>query len=44
MMANGGLERLMSNPALRNMAENMQNGGGMPDFGALAQDPAMRDL
>lgn len=44
MMANGGLERLMSNPQLRNMAENMQNGGGMPDFSALANDPSMRDL
>ncbi|KAK4687325.1 small glutamine-rich tetratricopeptide repeat-containing protein alpha, partial [Tremellales sp. Uapishka_1] len=44
MMANGGLERLMSNPALRGMAENMQNGGGMPDMSAMAQDPALRDL
>lgn len=44
MMQNGGLDRLMQNPALRGMAENMQNGGGMPDFNALASDPAMRDL
>lgn len=44
MMANGGLERLMQNPALRNMAENMRNGGGMPDFSSLASDPSMRDL
>lgn len=44
MMANGGLERLMSNPAMRQAAENMQSGGGMPDLEALASDPAMRDL
>lgn len=44
MMANGGLERLMSNPAMRQMAENMQNGGGMPDMNALASDPNLRDL
>jgi small glutamine-rich tetratricopeptide repeat-containing protein alpha len=44
MMSNGGLERLMANPTLRGMAENMQSGGGMPDFASLAQDPAMRDL
>lgn len=44
MMANGGLERLMSNPALRQMADNMQSGGGMPDFNALASDPNLRDL
>lgn len=44
MMANGGLERLMANPALRGMAENMQNGGGMPDFNALAADPSIRDM
>lgn len=44
MMANGGMEKLMQNPALRNMAENMQNGGGMPDFSQMASDPAMRDL
>lgn len=43
-MANGGLERLMSNPAMRQMAENMQNGGGMPDMNALASDPNLRDL
>jgi small glutamine-rich tetratricopeptide repeat-containing protein alpha len=43
-MSNGGLDRLMQNPMLRNMAENMQNGGGMPDFNQLAQDPEMRNL
>ena len=44
MMANGGLERMMQNPAMRQMADNFQSGGGMPDFAALANDPAMRDL
>ena len=44
MMANGGLERLMSNPSLRRMAENMQNGGGAPDMSELASDPSLRDM
>lgn len=44
MMANGGLERLMANPALRQMAENMQSGGGMPDFNQLASDPSLREM
>ncbi len=44
MMANGGLERLMSNPSLRRMAENMQSGGGMPDISQLAGDPSLRDM
>ncbi|WVQ72451.1 hypothetical protein IAR50_002003 [Cryptococcus sp. DSM 104548] len=49
MMGNGGLERLMENPALRNMAESFGNGGGgagggMPDLSALANDPNMRNL
>ncbi|KAF7978885.1 hypothetical protein HWV62_44383 [Athelia sp. TMB] len=39
MMANGGLESLMSNPAVANMS-----GGGMPDMAQLMQDPAMRNL
>jgi len=34
----------MQNPTLRNMAENMQNGGGMPDMSAIASDPSLRDL
>jgi small glutamine-rich tetratricopeptide repeat-containing protein alpha len=44
MMANGGLEKLMANPAMRSMAENMQNGGGMPDLSALQNDPSLREL
>jgi hypothetical protein len=35
-MANGGLEKLMSNPMLRNMMEGMQNGGGMPDMSQVS--------
>jgi small glutamine-rich tetratricopeptide repeat-containing protein alpha len=44
MMANGGLERMMSNPNIRRMAESMQNGGGMPDMSELANDPSLRDM
>ena len=44
MMGNGGLDRLMSNPSLRRMAENMQNGGGMPDVSEIANDPSLRDM
>ena len=44
MMANGGLERLMANPSLRRMAENMQSGGGMPDMSQLASDPNLREM
>jgi len=35
-MANGGLEKLMGNPMLRNMMEGMQNGGGMPDMSQVS--------
>ena len=44
MMANGGLDRLMQNPNIRNMAEQMQNGGGMPDLSQLADDPTLREM
>lgn len=44
MMANGGLDRLMSNPNVRRMAEQYQAGGGMPDMSQLANDPEMRNL
>lgn len=44
MMANGGLDRLMSNPSVRRMAEQYQSGGGMPDMSQLASDPEMRNL
>ena len=44
MMANGGLERLMANPQMRQMAEQFQSGGGMPDMSELANDPNLRDM
>lgn len=44
MMQNGGLDRLMQNPNIRQMAERMQSGGGMPDFNELANDPSMREM
>ena len=40
MMASGGLESLMQNP----MLQQMMGGGGMPDFGALMNDPQMRAM
>ncbi|KAI0651522.1 hypothetical protein C8Q79DRAFT_933837 [Trametes meyenii] len=44
MMQNGGLERLMQNPALANMMNRMQSGGGMPSMSELMSDPALRDI
>ncbi|KZT65585.1 hypothetical protein DAEQUDRAFT_519769 [Daedalea quercina L-15889] len=44
MMGNGGLERLMQNPALANMMNRVQQGGGMPSMAELMSDPTMRDL
>lgn len=41
-MQNGGLEQLMNNPMLRQMAEQFGRGGGMPDINALMQNPQMR--
>ncbi|KAI9572690.1 cytoplasmic protein [Boletus coccyginus] len=43
MMANGGLERLMSNPAVANMMGRVQS-GQMPSMDELMSDPALRDL
>ncbi|KAG9314621.1 TPR-like protein [Chiua virens] len=43
MMANGGLERLMSNPAVANMMGRVQN-GQMPSMEELMSDPTMRNL
>ncbi|KAI0080038.1 hypothetical protein K474DRAFT_1590836, partial [Panus rudis PR-1116 ss-1] len=43
MMANGGLERLMSNPALANMMNRMQSGNA-PSMEELMADPTMRNL
>ncbi|KAH9065921.1 putative stress-induced protein STI1 [Lactarius vividus] len=44
MMANGGLERLMSNPAVANMMGRMNSGGGMPSMDELMADPELRNL
>jgi len=44
MMANGGMERLMSNPAIQNMVNRAQSGGGMPSMAELMSDPSIRDL
>ncbi|KAK7694270.1 hypothetical protein QCA50_001450 [Cerrena zonata] len=43
MMANGGLERLMSNPNVANMMNQVQN-GGMPNMEEMMNDPTLRDL
>ncbi|KAG8220064.1 putative stress-induced protein STI1 [Butyriboletus roseoflavus] len=43
LMANGGLERLMSNPAVANMMGRVQN-GQMPSMEELMSDPSLRDL
>jgi len=45
MMANGGLERMMQNPAVANMMNNMgSGGGGMPSMADLMADPSMREM
>ncbi|KZT44500.1 hypothetical protein SISSUDRAFT_23681 [Sistotremastrum suecicum HHB10207 ss-3] len=44
MMANGGLDRLLSNPSVANMMERMSSGGGMPSMQELMSDPTMREL
>ncbi|KAB5593004.1 Hsc70 cochaperone (SGT) [Ceratobasidium theobromae] len=44
MMANGGMDRLMSNPAVRDMADRAQSGGGMPSMADIMANPALRDL
>ncbi|KAH0838555.1 putative stress-induced protein STI1 [Lanmaoa asiatica] len=43
LMANGGLERLMSNPAVANMMGRVQS-GQMPSMDELMSDPTLRDL
>ncbi|KAH9836505.1 TPR-like protein [Rhodofomes roseus] len=44
MMGNGGLDRVMQNPALANMMNRVQQGGGMPSMAELMADPTMRDM
>ncbi|KAJ7071445.1 putative stress-induced protein STI1 [Mycena amicta] len=43
MMANGGLENLMSNPNVANMMNRVQN-GEMPSMAELMNDPSLRNL
>lgn len=43
MAANGGLERLMSNPSVADMMSRIQS-GNMPSMQELASDPSLRDL
>ncbi|KAG8935484.1 hypothetical protein FRC02_008036 [Tulasnella sp. 418] len=43
MMGNGGLERMMSNPAIRNLADRVQSGGQMPSMAELMSDPSMQE-
>ncbi|KAJ5336131.1 N-terminal acetyltransferase A [Penicillium brevicompactum] len=38
------LGNLMSNPRLRQMAENFGQGGGMPDMSSLMSDPNLADM
>ncbi|KAJ5160454.1 Small glutamine-rich tetratricopeptide repeat-containing protein 2 [Penicillium canariense] len=38
------LSNLMSNPRLRQMAENFGQGGGMPDMSSLMSDPNLADM
>ena len=43
LMQNGGLEQLMNNPMLRQMAEQFGgNGGQMPDINAMMNNPQLR--
>merc|ERR1712093_205269 len=44
MMANGGLEQMMQNPMMRQMAERFSSGGGMPDMSQMMNDPSIRQM
>ena len=41
-MQNGGMEQLMNNPLLRQMADQYSQSGQMPDIGSLMNNPQMR--
>jgi len=43
LMANGGMDRLMQNPAIQNMMNRVNSGGGMPSMAELMSDPGLRD-
>lgn len=38
------LNNIMSNPRLRQMAENFSRGGGMPDIASLMSDPSIAEM
>jgi len=44
MMASGGMERLMQNPAVGNMMNRINSGGGMPSMAELMSDPSLREM
>ncbi|KAH9968735.1 putative stress-induced protein STI1 [Russula dissimulans] len=44
MMANGGLERLLSNPTVANMMDQLNSGGSLPSMQELMGNPELRDL
>ncbi|KAJ2482747.1 Small glutamine-rich tetratricopeptide repeat-containing protein 2 [Coemansia sp. RSA 2320] len=44
MMANGGLERLMSNPAVAQLASNYRNTGQMPSMSDMMSNPDIMDM
>jgi len=43
LMANGGMERLMQNPAVANMMNRVNSGEGMPSMSDLMSDPTLRE-
>ncbi|KAJ2495172.1 Small glutamine-rich tetratricopeptide repeat-containing protein 2 [Coemansia sp. RSA 2052] len=44
MMANGGIERLMSNPAVSQLASNYRNTGQMPSMADIMNNPDIMDM
>ncbi|CAH00218.1 Sgt2p [Kluyveromyces lactis] len=45
MMQNPGLmQDMMSNPAMKQMANQFSSGGGMPDLSQMMNDPSIRDM
>ncbi|KAJ2745531.1 Small glutamine-rich tetratricopeptide repeat-containing protein 2 [Coemansia sp. BCRC 34301] len=44
MMANGGIERLMSNPAVAQLANNYRNTGQMPSMADMMNNPDIMDM
>ncbi|KAF8506882.1 putative stress-induced protein STI1 [Russula emetica] len=44
MMANGGLERVMSNPTVASMMDQLNSGGSLPSMEELMANPELRSL